>query len=268
MKGLVISISEIFDREGVNFIVIGALARDIYFETKHLKLDIRTKDIDFAILVKDWSEFNQVKELLKKEMNMTEDADKVYRLKCGEIPVDLLPFGEIALPDLMLKWPGSFRERIKVLGFQEAFDHAATLTLEGVNVKVIIPEMLVALKLSSWSHGAGRTKDAMDIRLVLENVKILCPDLENDFHNDENESLLEQFADDVDGLWLAIFGSRIQTLLRDSKLSGYLKSLMNSGATVASLIKDMNEGNIADKKLEETLQALAVPLKIGLTNES
>lgn len=44
MKDLVISISKIFDREGINFIVIGALARDIYFEEKNLKLDVRTKD--------------------------------------------------------------------------------------------------------------------------------------------------------------------------------------------------------------------------------
>lgn len=265
MKDLVISISKIFDREGINFIVIGALARDIYFEEKNLKLDIRTKDVDFAILVKDWDEFNQVKELLKNEMSMTEDAKKVYRLMCGSIPVDLLPFGEIAEPGATVSWPGQFRARMKVQGFQEAFDNAETIVLEGVDVKVIIPEMLVALKLSSWSHGADRAKDAMDIRLVLENVKTLCPDLENDFHNDENESLLEQFSNDEDGLWIATLGSRIQTLLGNSDLSGYLKNLMNSGVTISSLIKDMNEGNIPDQKLEEDLQALAIPLKAGLT---
>ena len=265
MKDLVISISKIFDREGINFIVIGALARDIYFEQKNLKLDIRTKDVDFAILVKDWDEFNQVKELLKNEMNMAEDPKKVYRLMCGGIPVDLLPFGEIAEPGATVSWPGQFRARMKVQGFQEAFDNAEALTLEGVNVKVIIPEMLVALKLSSWSLGADRAKDAMDIRLVLENVKTLCPDLENDFHNDENESLLEQYSKDEDGLWIAIFGSRIQTLLGESGLSSYLKNLMNSGTTVGSLIRDMNEGNIPDRELESELSSLTSPLKTGLS---
>jgi predicted nucleotidyltransferase len=53
MKDLVISISKIFDREKVKFIVIGAWARDIYFEEKKLRLDIRTKDIDFAVLVEN-----------------------------------------------------------------------------------------------------------------------------------------------------------------------------------------------------------------------
>lgn len=144
MKDLVISISKIFDREGINFIVIGALARDIYFEEKNLKLDIRTKDVDFAILIKDWDEFKQVKELLKKEMGMTEDSKKVYRLMCGGIPVDLLPFGAIAEPGATVSWPGQFMSRMKVQGFQEAFDNAEAITLEGVNVKVIIPEMLVA----------------------------------------------------------------------------------------------------------------------------
>lgn len=209
----------------------GAFARDIYFEEKNLKLDIRTKDVDFAILVKDWDEFNQVKELLKNEMSMTEDAKKVYRLMCGGIPVDLIPFGEIAEPGATVNWPGQFRARMKVQGFQEAFDNAETITLESVSVKVVIPEMLVALKLSSWSLGSVRTKDAMDIRLILENVKILSPDLENDFHNDENEALLEQFSDDEDSLWIAVFGSRVQTLLGNSDLSEYLKNMMKSGTT-------------------------------------
>ena len=67
MKDVVIKISKIFDREKIKFIVIGALARDIYFESKKIKLEIRTKDVDFAILVSDWDEFKQVKELLKNE---------------------------------------------------------------------------------------------------------------------------------------------------------------------------------------------------------
>lgn len=122
----------------------------------------------------------------------------------------------------------------------------------------------MALKLSSWSLGEDRAKDAMDIRLVLENVKTLCPDLENDFHNDENEALLEQFSDDEDGLWIAVLGSRIQALLGSSDLSGYLKNLMKSGTTIGSLIIDMNEGNIPDQELVKVLQSLTTPLKTGL----
>jgi predicted nucleotidyltransferase len=267
VKDLVIRISKVFDREGVRFIVIGALARDIYFEEKKLSLDIRTKDIDFAILVKNWSEFNQVKELLKVEMGMSADREHVYRLVYGGIPVDLIPFGEIAEPGATVSWPGRFKERMKVLGFQEAFDNAAELILENNKVKVIIPEMLVALKLSSWSHNSSRRKDAIDIRLVLENVKALCSDLEDDFHNEENEDLLEKFAEDEMGLWISSLGSRIQTLLGNSDLSGYLKNLMNSERTISSLIRDMNEGNVPDQELEKSLKALAIPLMVGLTRK-
>lgn len=264
MKDLVISISKIFDREGVSFIVIGALARDIYFEQRNLKLDIRTKDVDFAILVKSWDEFNQVKELLKTEMSMTDDAKKMYRLICAGTPVDLIPFGEIAEPGATVNWPGQFRARMKVQGFQEAFDNAETITFENVRVKVVIPEMLVALKLSSWSLGRARTKDAIDIRLILENVKILCPDLENDFHNDENETLLEQFSNDEDGLWIAVFGSRVQTLLGSSDLSEYLKNMMKSKTNLSSLVRDMNEGNIPGQELEDYLKFLTTSLRTGL----
>jgi predicted nucleotidyltransferase len=267
VKDLVIRISKVFDREGVRFIVIGALARDIYFEEKKLSLDIRTKDIDFAILVKDWDEFNQVKELLKVEMGMSVDGKHAYRLVCGDIPVDLIPFGEIAEPGATVSWPGRFKERMKVLGFQEAFDNAAELILENSKVKVIIPEMLVALKLSSWSHSTSRTKDAIDIRLVLENVKALCSDLEDDFHKEENEDLLEKFAEDEMGLWISSLGSRIQTLLGNSDLSSYLKNLMNSETTISSLVRDMNEGNVPGQELEKSLKALAIPLMVGLTRK-
>lgn len=265
MKDLVISISRIFDREGIKFIVIGALARDIFFEEKKIKLDIRTKDIDFAVLVEDWDEFNQVKELLKKEMGMTEESGKAYRLIHGTIPVDLLPFGQIAEPGATVRWPGQFRARMKVQGFQEAFDNAAELILETVKVRVVVPEMLVALKLSSWSLGASRAKDAMDIRLILENLKKLCPDVEDDFHNEENEALFENYSNDEIGLWISSFGSRIQTLLgNNGELSEYLKNLMSSKVNISNLIRDMNEGNVPDQELEKSLLAIVVPLKDGL----
>ncbi|MBT7611579.1 MAG: hypothetical protein HN576_17615, partial [Bacteriovoracaceae bacterium] len=59
MKDIVAEVSKIFTRENIDFIVIGALARDIFFEEKNIKLDIKTKDVDFAILVKNWDEFEK-----------------------------------------------------------------------------------------------------------------------------------------------------------------------------------------------------------------
>jgi predicted nucleotidyltransferase len=49
MKNLVVNISNVFKEEDIQFILIGALARDLYFDAKGLELDIRTKDVDFAI---------------------------------------------------------------------------------------------------------------------------------------------------------------------------------------------------------------------------
>ena len=198
MKDLVINISNILNREGI-------------------KLDVRTKDIDFAVLVENWDEYNKMIDILKKEMGMTEEITIAYRLIYGGIPVDILPFGQIAEPGATVRWPGKFRARMKVQGFQEAFNNAADLIIESAIVRVIIPEMLVALKLSSWSLASSRAKDAMDIRLILENVKNLCPDIEDDFHNKENENLLEKYCNNETGLWISSFGSRIQTLLGINK---------------------------------------------------
>jgi predicted nucleotidyltransferase len=266
MKDLVISISKVFEQEDLKFIVIGALARDLFFEDKGIELNIRTKDIDFAILVENWDEFNQVKQLLKQKMRMTEDPLKIYRLMYGGVPIDLIPFGKIAEPGATVNWPGQFRSRMKVQGFKEAFDHGAIIRLESTKVRVVIPEMLVALKLSSWSLATSRTKDAMDVRLIFENIKILCPDLVGDFHHDENEALFEKYNHDELGLWISFLGLRIQKLLANCDLSDYLKNFMNSETTVSHFIRDMNEGNIPDLKLEKKLVSMMTSLKDGIMN--
>jgi predicted nucleotidyltransferase len=265
MKDLVINISKIFNREGIKFIVIGALARDIFFEEKKIKLDVRTKDIDFAVLLENWDEYNKMIDILKIEMGMAEESRMAYRLIYRGIPVDLIPFGQIAEPGSTVRWPGKFSARMKVQGFQEAFNNAADLIIESALVRVIIPEMLVALKLSSWSLASSRAKDAMDIRLILENVNNLCPDIEDDFHNEENETLLEKYSNNETGLWISIFGSRIQTLLGSNiELSYYLKNLMGSPFNISNLIRDMNEGNVPNQELETALLAIVIPLKDGL----
>lgn len=150
MKDLMVKVSEIFTRQDIQFVLIGALARDIFLEQKNLDLGVRTKDIDFAILVDTWDEFEKAKCLLKDELGMTQEIGKVYRLLYDLIPIDIIPFGKIAGSETVINWPGKFRSRMKVLGLKEAYDNAATITLSDVDIKVVIPEMLVPLKLSSW----------------------------------------------------------------------------------------------------------------------
>ncbi len=264
MKDLVAEVSKIFIKEKISFILIGALARDLFLAQKNLNPSVRTKDIDFAILVDSWDEFEKIKKILRDEMGMVSDPNKIYRLIYKSIPIDLLPFGKIAEPGENISWPGRFRSRIRVMGFREAYNNATSVLLDGVNIRIIIPEMFVALKLSSWSSGQDRKKDAIDIRLILENIKALCPDLENDFHNEENESLLEKYGQDEDGLWISVFGSRIQTLLKGTALSDYLKNLMSSDFTINTLLLDFNYGNIPDEKLRFILEKLLTPLRDGL----
>lgn len=264
MKELVIKISNIFKREKVKFILIGALARDIFFEEKNIDLDVKTKDIDFAVLVEDWDEFHKVKKNLIDELKMREVKEIEYRLMYGEVPVDLLPFGQIAEPNATVNWPGQFRMRMKVQGFQEAYDTAQEISLGGASVRIVIPEMLLAMKISSWSHG-DRIKDAVDIRLILENLKVLCPDLLDDTYKDKNEGLAEKFDKDENGLRIALLGSRIQSLISGSGLSTYLKTTINTDFNFNKLVIDMNEGNVPDKDTDKKLKSLLTPLKDGLS---
>jgi hypothetical protein len=154
---------------------------------------------------------------------------------------------------------------MKVLGFSEALENSGEIEINKTKVNIVIIEMLVALKLSSWSHGQGRSRDAGDIRLVLENIKKLCPDLSNDLHSDENTKLLEAYSEDESALWISIFGSRLKLMLNGSELYDYLNNLLSSSANLGGLIKDMNDGRVPDVKLEKHLRDLLLPFVKGAT---
>ena len=106
------------------------------------------------------------------------------------------------------------------MGFKEACQNAAEIEVEGVKTKAVIPEMLVALKLNSWSHDTGRIKDAIDIKCVLDNVGVLCRGLLTDASLGA-ETLEEALGTEKEKLILRL-GLRIRKLLGPGQPLVYL----------------------------------------------
>ncbi len=264
MKDSISKISKFFIEKNIEFILIGASARDLFFAEKGIELTVKTKDIDFAIVTRDWNEFEEIKKLLISELKLIQDKDKTYRLDYQGIPIDLLPFGDIAKPGTTIRWPGTFRERMQVLGFEEAFKNAGEVVIEGTSIKVVIPEMLVVLKLSSWSHATDRNKDAVDIKLVLENVIELCPDLKDQYYSKEYEWIVTKYGSDSASIWIAFFAYRIKNLLKGTEPYPYIKNMFESDGTLTMLMIAMNNGVTPDPTLEAVLRGLISPFKAGL----
>lgn len=159
------TLTAVFKARGVDYCLIGALARDIQFYLKGVEATRRTEDVDFAVLVPNGQGFEGLKEaLLAKEFTATK---RPYRLKYANTVFDILPVGDFGY-EIYFK---ESRETLSVLGLkemvrQESFD----AQLEGLSLPVLSLESLFLLKLISF-HDAwpDRPKDADDLWDLLSN---------------------------------------------------------------------------------------------------
>lgn len=260
MKDITKKISEFLTREKREFVIIGATARDLFLEQNGIAV-IGTRDIDFAVVTDDWEQFEELKAKLIQEFNLVQDR-RMYRLMWGSTPIDFLPFGKIEDGNFTIKWPNTFRERIKVMGFKEACQNAAEIDIEGVKTKAVIPELLVALKLNSWSHDSSRIKDAIDIRCILDNVAVLCRGLLADTSLNA-ETLEGSLGTDKEKLILRL-GLRIRGLLGPGEPLDYLENVVDGEGGRRLLARHMNNDSIPEAELFKELSLMLSCLRTGI----
>ena len=89
---------------GVDFQLIGALARDIQLKGVHgIESPRANKDVDLAVLVNDIETYRRLMQKLTNHFNFTEVSEP-YRLEYEDGTwIDLLPFGEIESEDRKVK---------------------------------------------------------------------------------------------------------------------------------------------------------------------
>ena len=179
--GMVSIYREVFDVASqlqLEELVVGAMARDLVLvHGFDARLERGTRDIDFAVQVKDWAAFQQLAAgLIGKGFTKADKlAHRFYLKDEEEVPweVDILPFGELADENGCIKWPPDESIEMSVLGFDEAFEHSLTVQLgdsdNQFSIKVAAPASMAYLKLISWleREPAIRTKDAKDIRYLM-----------------------------------------------------------------------------------------------------
>jgi predicted nucleotidyltransferase len=170
---LIRTLDNVAKQLSIPYFVIGATARDILMEHVYgLETARATRDIDFAVAVSSWDEFDRLKTRLIATGAFAA-SETLHRLAFGDgagaYPLDLVPFdgveqnGEIA-------WPPKGEFVMNVTGYADALDSALVVEIEpGFPVKVVSLPAMVVLKILAWNDRPEREKHASDVLLLLRN---------------------------------------------------------------------------------------------------
>ena len=152
------------------YFVAGAMARDIVLaHVFGMNTGQATLDVDIAIAVESWEQYEAVKEQLLARKQF-EKGDKVHRLSFkhdsgARYPLDIIPFGGLEQAPHQIAWPPEKKILMNVAGYEEAFAAAVTVQIEpGLSVRVASLPGLALMKVFAWiDRGLADKKDALDL---------------------------------------------------------------------------------------------------------
>lgn len=188
------SLNRAFESIGIDFYIVGAVARDAWFAQKGLKAS-GTRDVDLVIYIPKKEKFPALKNYLEEKEGFKSSTQNPYVMfSPKEHQVDLLPFGEIEVEGKVMI-PGTGLTQIAVNGFREVYEAALIpVNFEGEQIfKVCTLPGIVILKLIAYDdRPEHRQKDIGDISRILQNYFEIESDLIYEHHIDLFESDSEQ----------------------------------------------------------------------------
>ena len=237
LKPVLEELIPVFQQRGITFYIIGAVARDIILDINNGKSNRVTMDLDIAIAVDHWEDFENLSEDIIALPNFTKDAQQQQRFLYKEkFQVDIVPYGGIKDQNDKIYWPPDESFAMSVIGFEEAEQNLLTIKLdEELTFDIVSLEGVFLLKLFAWKDRADRySKDAEDIGFLLNNYFNINRDLSfeepfNQVYDDDHFTELKAGA--------TILGMR-------------LNEMLNAGSGVKPKIKALLEEEI--QKEEES----------------
>lgn len=224
------ALEEAFEKTGIDYYVIGALARDVWYARGN-KVSRLTKDVDFAVLVGSQEQYDAVKVFLKQHKNFMDTKRNSFVMLTPEgIQVDILPFGEIEI-DEAITIAGQGLSTIHVTGFKEVYEKGTEqVEMEtGHSFEVATLAAIVLLKLIAFDdRPERRMKDARDIADIIKHYFDLQPDLvygHEDLFADENDKRT------MDQVTAVVLGREI-------------RKIAESNASLLNRLIDILEGHI------------------------
>lgn len=253
LKEVFNELEEAFEQLNINFYLIGALARDIWY-ARGDKQFRTTKDVDFAIMISNKEDYEALRTYLIDQKGYREiKSNSFVLLTPVGIEVDLLPFGEIEIND-EVKFEGAGLTSIKVNGFNEVYLTGTEVVklATGHAFKVATLPAIILLKFIAYDDRPDvRLKDARDIINIMLHFFDLQSDLIYESHADlfgGEEMELEEIAAIVIGREIrniaapneALFkrlNTIIDGLLMTKENSAFIRNMVSeSGRTVEEIL--------------------------------
>ena len=242
------SIATVCEDLSIPFFIVGAFARDIVMQHIYkISSTRKTKDVDIAVMVGNWNDYESIKKRLIHEYNFKQ-GDKTHELISNTgVYIDLIPFGEIE-ENHKIAWPPKFRFRMNMIGYEEVYQSAIPILLDGkYPLRVASLEGLVLLKLIAWNdrkRNAG-SKHINDLMFIIDEYFLI-----------NIEEIVEKYRDLVDE--------------SDKEIDDTLIAAEALGRNISLLIKDsielkMNLLSILEKALSNTDNSLLIQ---NMNNES
>ncbi len=162
-----------FDQFGIDFYLVGAVARDAWMSGINKITPRRTTgDIDFAVLINDKGVYERLKEYLVNEEGFQPTKENAFVLIKDNTEVDLLPFGAIEDEDCRVTIQGTGYATMHVPGFKEVYEaNLPEINLAGNHTfKFSTLPGIVLLKLLAWhDRPESRRDDIKDISDILNH---------------------------------------------------------------------------------------------------
>ena len=225
------ALSDCVSSLGLKLYVVGATARDLMMKLlDEYPSKRKTRDLDVAIALSDWSQFENLSQILQKNYFRKDPANQKFyyegKKHDNDYEVDVVPFGEIAGEDDTLLWPPEYEKEMSVKCFTEVMNRSMPITIDklfNINIATLAGQFLI--KLDAWNdrHTAEYdSKDADDMFLILSRYhdayikepNITPPDAV-DYNNHDNETIWG-------AQWLA---SDIKNILSNEHLIYYVNMI-------------------------------------------
>ncbi|KOO05780.1 nucleotidyl transferase AbiEii/AbiGii toxin family protein (plasmid) [Vibrio chagasii] len=162
----------------IPYFIAGATARDIVMHGIFGHAPGRaTADIDTAIFVNTWVQFEDIKtSLISSGLIETDLVHRLREPKSG-YPVDILPFGDLEDDERRIQWPPKHEETMSVIGFKEAFESSIKVVIDGLTFNVASLPGIALMKLIAWGErGNENSKDASDFFLLMNKYQLIHQD--------------------------------------------------------------------------------------------
>ena len=172
LKPVLEELIPVFQQRNITFYIIGAVARDIILDINNEKSKRVTMDLDIAIAVDHWEDFENLTADILTLPNFTKDPKQQQRFLYKEkFQVDIVPYGGIKDQYNKIYWPPDKSFAMSVIGFEEAEQNLLTINLdEELTFDIVSLEGVFLLKLFAWKDRFHKTsKDAEDIGFILNN---------------------------------------------------------------------------------------------------